>query len=58
MESTRLVLDIKSKNGELRTKITLLDVGVMGWPSKSAKRVAEGIKVVFPSDSGVTCPHQ
>ena len=52
LESTRLVLDINSIDGELSAKMTLLDVGVMGWPSKRVQRVAEELHVVFPSDSG------
>jgi alpha/beta superfamily hydrolase len=50
-EHTRLLLNIVSSDNGLRADMTLLDIGVMGWPAKSVR--ADGnLEVVFPSDSG------
>ncbi len=50
-ERTRLILNIHSDNGNLRADMTLVDIGVMGWPAKSVK-ANKGLKLAFPSDSG------
>jgi dienelactone hydrolase len=50
-ERTRLILNIHSDNGNLRADMTLVDIGVMGWPAKSVK-ANKGLTLTFPSDSG------
>lgn len=50
-DRTRLALNIRSENGKWHANMTLLDVGVMGWPAKSIT-AGKGFELAFPSDSG------
>ncbi len=50
-ESTRVVLDISQTQIGITGTITLLDVGVMGWPARSAKLNDGVLKLVFPTDN-------
>jgi len=50
-EQTSLVLDITGST-VLQTSMTLPDIGVTGWPAIRTEATADGVVVVFPSDSG------
>ena len=51
-ETTRLTLIFKQQANQLTTRLSLLDIGVSGWPALSTKVTGKKVEVVLPSDSG------
>lgn len=47
-ERTRVILELQNETSGLTGSLTLVDVGVAGWPESNGT----GVEVVFPSDSG------
>jgi dienelactone hydrolase len=51
-EQTRLALQFNENNGILKAKISLMDIGVSGWPAINVKVTSDGVHLTLPSDSG------
>lgn len=51
-ETTRLELHIEQRADRLAAHISLLDIGVSGWPATKIALRGNTLKVVLPSDSG------
>ena len=50
-EKTQLILDITRGNNSLKVSITLMDMGVMGWPAREATIDGEILLLRFPTDN-------
>lgn len=51
-EATRLVLHVEQQDKKLVARISLLDIGVSGWPATKISFKGSKVRVVLPSDSG------
>jgi pimeloyl-ACP methyl ester carboxylesterase len=51
-EQTRLAVQFREDNGILEAKISLMDIGVSGWPATNVKATSDGVNITLPSDSG------
>lgn len=51
-ETTRLSLSIEERDSKLLARISLLDIGVSGWPAIKVSAKRSNLRVVLPSDSG------
>lgn len=51
-ESTRLAIRLDEREGQAIAEMSLIDVGVSGWPAVEVTRAGQRIEIVFPSDSG------
>lgn len=51
-EATRFALRIERDGEQLRGRIDLLDIGVLGWPAQAVSQQGAAIRVEFPSDRG------
>ena len=50
-EETSVILEIVDKDGAINASISLMDMGVLGWPSHSAKIEDGKLILVFPTDN-------
>ena len=50
-EVTRLILDISEQGTDISATITLMDMGVMGWPARTAELNNGVLTLVFPTDN-------
>lgn len=52
-EETQLSLTISSTNENFSVSMSLLDIGVSGWPAQSVEKTNNILNVIFASDSGL-----
>ncbi len=51
-EATRITVHVFRRDGEKAAELTLLDIGVSGWPANRVEQVGDTLRLTFPSDNG------